>query len=425
MLDAAPSVTLWCDPIKSGQDNEARMSGTHRRGFLTRTRNAVAALCGAAAPLGLAVADTTKSQGAPNSGYGSRSRFETIRRWITPSRFPTSTASWTPLGDLDGIITPSALHYERHHGGVPDIDPATHELLVHGLVDRPLTFSLAELRRFPVTNRICFIECSGNSYREWHGPGGADVQQTHGLTSCSQWSGVLLRTVLAEAGVQAEAQWVVAEGADGAAMTRSIPLAKCLDDVLLATAQNGEALRPEQGYPVRLLVPGYEGSISVKWLRRLKLTATPYYTREETSKYTDLMPDGRAREFTFVMEAKSVITSPSAGQRLAGQGFHEIRGLAWSGRGRITRVEVSTDGGRNWHEAELHGPVLPVCHTRFTLPWEWRGEATQLMSRATDETGYRQPTREELVAARGSHSFYHYNAIQRWRVESDGSIRNV
>lgn len=401
------------------------MAETHRRGFLTRTRNAFAALCGAASPIGLAVADTTKSQGAPNSGYGSRSRFETIKRWITPSRYLTSTASWTPLGDLDGIITPSALHYERHHGGVPDIDPAAHELLVHGLVDRPLTFSPADLRRFPVTNRICFIECSGNSYREWHGPGGADVQQTHGLTSCSQWSGVLLKTVLAEAGVHVDAQWVVAEGADGAAMTRSIPLAKCLDDVLLATAQNGEALRPEQGYPVRLLVPGYEGSISVKWLRRLKLTATPYYTREETSKYTDLMPDGRAREFTFVMEAKSVITSPSAGQRLDGEGFHEIRGLAWSGRGRITRVEVSTDGGRNWHDAELHGPVLPICHTRFTLPWEWHGKTTELMSRATDETGYRQPSREELVAARGPHSFYHYNAIQRWRAESDGSIRNV
>jgi DMSO/TMAO reductase YedYZ molybdopterin-dependent catalytic subunit len=194
------------------------MSEIHRRGFIARARNALVALCRAASPLGVAAIETTKSQGAPVSGYGVRSRFETIRRWITPSCFPTSTASWTPLGDLDGIITPSALHYERHHGGVPDIDPGAHELLVHGLVDRPLTFSLAALRRLPMTNRICFIECSGNSYREWHGPGGADVQQTRGLTSCSQWSGVLLKTVLAEAGLQADAQWIVAEGADGASV---------------------------------------------------------------------------------------------------------------------------------------------------------------------------------------------------------------
>ncbi len=346
-------------------------------------------------------------------------------RWITPARYPTSTASWTPLGDLDGTVTPSALHYERHHAGVPDIDPQAHRLLVHGLVERPLEFDMRTIRRFPLTQRLCFLECSGNSYREWLGPGGENVQQTHGLTACSEWAGARLADVLAEAGVDAAARWVVAEGADGAAMTRSIPLAKCLDDVILAWAQNGEALRPEQGYPLRLLVPGWEGSISVKWLRRLKLTATPYYTREETAKYTDLMPDGRAREFSFVMEAKSVITRPSAGQRLDARGFHEIRGLAWSGRGRVTGVEVSTDGGRHWREARLHGPVLPMCHTRFSLGWDWDGSPAELVSRCSDETGYVQPSRADLRAARGDHSFYHYNAMQHWRVDADGSVHNV
>lgn len=376
-------------------------------------------------PVRAGATDTTRAQGAPVSEYGTRSRFEAIKRWITPSRYPTSTASWTPLADLDGIVTPSALHYERHHGGVPDIDPARHRLTVHGLVARPLEFSLAELRRFPAVNRLCFLECSGNSYREWEGPGGADVQQTHGLVSCSEWTGVLLKDVLAEAGIGDAASWVVAEGADGAAMTRSLPLAKCLDDVILAYAQNGEALRPEQGYPLRLLVPGWEGSISVKWLRRLKLTDTAYYTREETSKYTDLMPDGRAREFTFVMEAKSVITSPSPGRAPLVPGFHEIRGLAWSGRGTVTRVEVSVDGGRLWTDARLHGPVLPLCHTRFTLAWRWHGAATELASRCHDDSGYVQPTREALLAARGSRSFYHYNAVQRWRIDSDGGVHNA
>ncbi|MGR8918563.1 MAG: sulfite dehydrogenase [Gammaproteobacteria bacterium] len=399
------------------------MATIDRRQFMRRARGALTMLTAAVA--GGAVADTTKRQGAPARAYGERSRFETLKRWITPSRYPTSTASWTPLGQLDGVITPSALHYERHHAGIPDIDPHAHTLLVHGLVERPLSFSLAALKRFPVTSRTCFLECSGNGYREWRGPGGADVQQTHGLTSCSEWSGVRLALVLAEAGIDARAAWVVAEGADGAAMTRSIPLGKCLDDVLLAWGQNGEALRPEQGYPLRLLVPGYEGSISVKWLRRLKLTPTPYYTREETSKYTDLMPDGRAREFSFVMEAKSVITTPAGGQRLAEPGFHEIRGLAWSGRGRVTRVEVSTDDGARWHDATLHGPVLPVCHTRFTLPWDWDGEPTVIMSRCHDETGYVQPTRAALLAVRGGHSFYHYNAIQRWRIDGGGAVTNV
>ncbi|MEM7542979.1 MAG: sulfite dehydrogenase [Pseudomonadota bacterium] len=403
--------------------DESGLAMNQRRKFLHRLRNLLTV--GFAAGTGSALADTTKSQGAPLREYGSRSRFETIKRWITPARWPTSTASWTPLGELEGIITPSALHYERHHGGVPDIDPASHRLLVHGLVERELLFSMADLKRFPSMHRICFLECSGNGYPEWQKAVGANVQQTHGLTSCSDWAGVTLKDVLNEAGVLSEASWVVAEGADGAAMTRSVPLEKCLQDVILAYGQNGEALRPEQGYPLRLLVPGFEGSISVKWLRRLKVTDTPYYTREETSKYTDLMPDGRAREFSFVMEAKSVITAPSAGQVLYQPGFHEISGIAWSGRGRVKRVEVSVDNGESWREARLHGPVLPICHTRFTLPWEWDGSEVTIASRCHDETGYVQPTRTALQAVRGKHSFYHFNAIQNWRIDSQGRVHNV
>ncbi|MEQ8660137.1 MAG: sulfite dehydrogenase [Gammaproteobacteria bacterium] len=403
------------------------MSRIDRRRFLQRARAAAGGFVGAlfGATARPALADTTRLQGAPARGYGVRSRFETSARWITPARYATSTASWTPLADLEGVVTPSALHYERHHGGVPDIDPAAHRLLVHGLVERPLEFSLADLRRFPLVQRLCFLECSGNGYREWTGPGGADVQQTHGLTSCSEWAGARLADVLAECGVDPAARWLLAEGADGAALTRSLPLAKCLDDVILAYAQNGEALRPEQGYPLRLLVPGYEGSISVKWLRRLRLGEAPWHTREESAKYTDLMPDGRAREFTFVMEAKSVITHPSPGRAPLTRGFHDIRGLAWSGRGRVTRVEVTTDDGHGWQEATLHGPVLPLCHTRFTLPWRWDGRATVIASRCHDETGNVQPTRAALRAVRGDHSFYHYNGIQRWRLDDDGQLHNL
>ncbi|MGR8946905.1 MAG: sulfite dehydrogenase [Gammaproteobacteria bacterium] len=396
-----------------------------RRSFLRKSRNLLAALTGGIAMAPARAVDTTKSQGLPAREYGQRSKFEKLKRWITPSRHPTATASWTPLADLHGIITPSALHYERHHAGIPQIDPADHKLLMHGLVERPLVFSLADLKRFPQIHRICFMECSGNSYREWRGPSGEDVQQTHGLTSCSDWAGVALSTLLTELGVSSTASWVVAEGADGAAMTRSIPLDKCMDDVIVAYAQNGEALRPEQGYPLRLIVPGYEGSISVKWLRRLKVADGPYYTREETSKYTDLLPDGKAREFSFQMEAKSVITSPSAGQLVPAIGYQQIRGLAWSGRGKVARVEVSTDNGDSWREAKLHGPILPISHTRFTHDWHWDGEPARIMSRCTDETGYTQPTRAALIDTRGANSFYHYNAIQTWRIDDDGRVFNA
>ena len=268
-----------------------------RRRFLRRARDLLGTLAGGLCASNVRADDARQpgALGAPVTGYGERSRFERSARWVNPARYAVSTGSCTPLGELDGVVTPSALHYERHHAGVPAINPALHRVLVHGLVQRPLEFTMDALRRFPSASRLCFLECSGNSWREWPAAAGENVQQTHGLTSCSEWTGVLLKDLLAECGIGSAARWIVAEGGDGARLTRSVPLDKCQDDVLLAYAQNGEALRPEQGYPVRLLVPGYEGSISVKWLTRIKVTDTPYYSREETSKYTDLMPDGRAR----------------------------------------------------------------------------------------------------------------------------------
>jgi sulfane dehydrogenase subunit SoxC len=248
------------------------------------------------------------------------------------------------------------------------------------------------------------------------------AQAAHGLTSCSNWTGVPLAVLFKEVGVKPEGKWFAAEGADACRMVRSVPIEKAWDDALVAYAQNGEALRPEQGYPIRLLLPGWEGNTNVKWLRQIKVVDVPVMARDETSKYTDLLPDGRARQFTFTMEAKSLITRPSAGQKLQGPGFHEITGLAWSGQGAITRVEVSTDGGATWTDATLQLPVLPKAHTRFTLPWRWDGREAVLAARCTDDTGYVQPSRVELVAARGLHSNYHCNAVQGWKVNADGSV---
>jgi sulfane dehydrogenase subunit SoxC len=293
------------------------------------------------------------------------------------------------------------------------------------LVDRPLIFNMENVTRFPSVSRIHFLECSGNT-QNWGAPKAElTAQDTHGLLSCCEWTGVPLSTALAEAGVKPEAKWMLAEGADAAAMTRSIPIAKALDDALLADAQNRERLRPEQGYPLRLLLPGYEGNTNVKWIRRLKLGAEPFQTREETSKYSMLMPDGAARQFNLVMEAKSVITFPSGGQRLGGPGFYEITGLAWSGAGKVARVEVSTNGGASWWDAALQEPIMPKCLTRFRAPWDWDGGPATLASRVTDETGYVQPTREALMKVRGVRSYYHYNAIQTWGGAHGGAVTNA
>jgi sulfane dehydrogenase subunit SoxC len=367
--------------------------------------------------------------GDPRRPYGERSPFEHAARSFGVSVTPGTGSSRTPLQDLYGTITPSSLHFERHHSGVPKIDPNAHELLLDGLVDRPLVFTLKELRRFPSVSRVYFIECAGNSGREHEGRPGENVQRSHGLLSNSEWTGVPLKTILEEAGVKRKARWVVAEGADASRMSRSIPLEKALDDVLVAYGQNGDPLRPEQGYPVRLIVPGWEGNIHIKWLGRIMVTDEPFMTREEASIYTDLMPDGKARWFTFAMEAKSVITRPSGEQVLDGRGSYEISGLAWTGRGRIARVEVSIDGGKMWMDAQLDGPVLPKAATRFSLPWKWDGGEAALQSRCTDETGYVQPVREQLISVRGLHpgpdGFNHYNGIKTWFVHRDGKVRHV
>jgi sulfane dehydrogenase subunit SoxC len=365
--------------------------------------------------------DPMRVPGALPRPFGTRSTFENPMRLVAPDPFH----SRTPLQDLHGIITPSALHFERHHNGVPAIDPARHRLLVHGLVERPLLFNMQELKRLPSTSRIAFLECSGNTKNGWREAQDMTVQDLYGLTSTSEWTGIKLSTLLDLVGVRPEAKWMLAEGSDAAGLDRSIPLTdSVLNEGMICYGQNGESLRPEQGYPLRLFLPGLEGNINVKWLRRLKLGPEPFMTRWETAKYTDLMPDGKAYQFTLVMEAKSVITYPS-GQQHIQPGYHEISGLAWSGRGRVTKVEISLDGGQTWQAARLQEPVLSKCHTRFHFPWRWNGQEVILQSRCSDETGYVQPTREDLVKVRGINSVYHYNAIQSWRVERDGRIRNI
>lgn len=337
-----------------------------------------------------------------------------------------SGASRTPLEHLDGIITPSRLHFERHHSGIPAIDPGVHRLTVYGLVDRPLQFSVDALHRYPMVSRIQFLECSGNSgamIAPEPVPGTAS--HIHGLVACSEWGGVPLGLLLEEAGLRPGAKWVVADGADAALMSRSVPLEKVLDDAIVALYQNGEPLRPSNGYPMRLFLPGWEGNMSVKWLRSVKVTDRPAMTKDETSKYSDLRDDGIAELFTFPMGVKSVITSPSPGLALGPPGAYQVSGIAWSGAGRIRRVEVSADGGRSWADALLDAHVLPKALTRFRAAWQWDGGPAVLLSRATDEKGNVQPARSSVLDGRASNSFYHYNGIQAWRVDEDGELHNV
>ena len=357
--------------------------------------------------------DTTKSIGRPISELGSRSPYENPRRVLR------TTSSGTPHEDLHGIITPSDLHYERHHAGIPDVDPATYSLLIHGMVDRPTVFTLDDIKRFPSVSQVFFLECAGNF------PTRASEEtrpaQVAPLTSTSEWTGVPLSVLFREVGVHPDATWFLAEGQDGAVMGRSIPVEKGWDDSIIAYGQNGEALRPEQGYPVRLFNPGWEGNTSVKWLRRIELSDRPFMTRDETSRYTEPIGDGRVRQFSFVMDARSLITSPGY-PKVVEPGWIEIRGIAWSGRGKIDRVDVSVDDGRSWSAADLQEPVLSKAFTRFRYLWEWDGRETAIWSRATDETGYVQPSAQEFIAARTSRSSYHHNPTTGWRIRADGSV---
>ena len=416
------------------EDRAAGNGLIHRRALL---RSALFSAGIAAAGAGIAQADDgpggnapewMKMPGRPFSAYGTPSKWqEKVQRifTITPGRAGTGV-SRTPLQLLEGTITPAGLHFERHHNGVPDIDPAKHELFIHGMVKRPLAFSLDSLLRYPMETHIYFIECAGNSGAfNQPQPQQLTAGELNGLLSCSEWTGVKLSTLLGEAGVASQAKWVIAEGADAAAMSRSIPLEKCLDDAMIALYQNGEAIRPEQGFPMRLLLPGFEGNTSVKWLRRLNVTDAPVNARDETSHYTELMPSGKARQFMFAQAAKSVILKPSFGMTMKGPGLYEVSGLAWSGAGRVAKVEVSADGGRSWTLAALNEPILPKVLTRFRLPWKWDGQPSTLMSRATDEKGDVQPPRASWIAQYAPGQQYHFNGIQSWAIEADGTVKNV
>jgi len=369
--------------------------------------------------------------GTPTArAYGVRSHYEKM------VRKPGGVGFGTPLQDLDGVITPSGLHYIVDHGApTPDIDPKQHRLLIHGRVDRPLIFTLDELKRLPAVTRVHFLACAGSSYLALNTRQSAKTaQETHGGTSCAEWTGVPLSILLKEAGVQKTGTWIIAEGAESRKLQSSFPVTKAMDDVLVAYSQNGEAVRPELGDPLRLIVPGWEGIRNVKWLRRIMVSDGPGHMKYESTIYTNVRPDGKSRWFQFEFEPNSVITRPSGGQQLAGPGFYEIIGLAWAGGGAIRRVEVSTDGGKTWKDAELQGPVHRMAHTRFRFPWNWDGKEAVIQSRSTDEWGDVQPSVAQLEKLWGVTPDYwltsnnrvqHFNAIQRWKVTTEGSVQNA
>ena len=352
--------------------------------------------------------------------YGERSRFVTSVRIPhggrpSPDQFGLVFHVATPLQDSVGVITPSSLHYIGTTRGsfVPDIDPAEHSLMIHGMVDRPLTFTMEDLKRLPSVTRLHFIECAGNRSNRRH----TTVQETHGMTSCAEWTGVLLSVLLKEAGVKDKGTWIVAEGVEEVKGASSLPMAKAMDDILVAYAMNGEAIRPQQGFPLRLVVPGFEGILSVKWLRRVKVVDRFYMTYND---YGHLRRDPEGAALGYQIGPKSVITFPSAGQQLPGRGFYEVSGLAWSGGGAVGRVEVSTDGGNSWMDAEIRGTAHRMAHTRFSFEWNWDGKETELQSRCTDELGQVQPDRRVLGRVIGQD-----NSIQPWRIASDGSVHNA
>ena len=363
------------------------------------------------------------------TGYGLPSKWEqNIQRRPSPglTQVPQASVSFSPLQSLFGIITPSGLHFERHHQGWWDVDPSGHRLMLNGLVREPRVFTMDDLMRLPSVSRIHFIECGANSAMEWGNSAVPSVQYTHGMLSCSEFTGVKLSTLLEMCGADTKkGRYLLAEGADGSSMTRTIPMANALDDVIVAWGMNGEMLRPENGYPLRLVVPGVQGVSWVKYLRRIKVGDQPFFTKDEEIHYVDLMPDGMYRQYTSVQECKSVITTPSGSQTLLDTGFYNITGLAWSGRGKVKRVDVSVDGGRNWRTARLEGPVLSKALTRFNIDWVWDGTPAVLQSRAMDDTGYVQPKINQLRAVRGTKSIYHNNAIQSWRVAQTGDVSNI
>ena len=424
----------FLDDIFLEQANKAR------RGFMAKALTMGAGIATASvSPLVSAKEDdailklpqhsVTLGQAVATLGYGTPSKWEkNLQRRESPglTRVTQSSVSFTPLQGLFGIITPSGLHFERHHQGWHDIDPSGHRLMINGLVKEERIFTMDDLMRLPSVSRIHFIECGANTGAEWGNVALPTVQYTHGMLSCSEFTGVLLSTLLDMCGFDKKnGKYVLAEGADGSSMTRTISMERALDDVIVAWAMNGEMLRPENGYPLRLVVPGVQGVSWVKYLRRIEVGDQRYDTKDETIHYVDLMPDGIYRQYTSIQECKSVITTPSGGQTLLDQGYYNITGLAWSGRGKIKRVDVSVDGGKNWRTARLESLVLSKALTRFNIDWVWDGSPAILQSRAIDETGYVQPKLNQLRAVRGTKSIYHNNAIQSWKVSSNGEISNV
>ena len=409
-----------------------------RRRFVTRAASTVAGLAGASIATRSGAQATrnpelTRTLGEQLGGNGARSSHVKLARVCGGGPDQAELAcdiyannSKTPIQSLFGTVTPSDLHFERSHAGTPFLDPKLHQLLVHGLSSKPTIFMMDDLYRMPSVTRMAFIECAGNGWNNWReAKPELTAQDTHGLISTSEWTGVPLPFILDQVGAPKNATWMLAEGADGAGVDRSVPLNEAvLRDGMLAYAQNGEPLRPTNGYPLRLLLPGFEGNMNIKWLRRLKFGTEPFNTRWETDKYTDLMPNGKARKFTLVQDPGSVITTPSGAMQLD-KGFVEIRGLAWSGYGRVTRVDVSLDGGKRWSPARIVGEALPQSQCRFVLPWQWTGQAALLQSRCIDEHGHQQPTREQIVSVQGTNPIYHYNAIQTWKVDQNGKVTNA
>ncbi len=431
----------FVDPVLAHEITSQGLS-EERRGFLRKSFLAA----GAAMAGGVSLARAAVPDGDPNilnlpehsitlgqpvvtNGYGVPSKYETnLLRRESPglTRVGAASVSFAPLQGLFGIITPSGLHFERHHQGWHDIDPSKHRFMINGLVKNPKVYTMDDLMRLPSVSRMHFIECGANTAMEWGNVAVPTVQYSHGMLSCCEFTGVPLSVLLEDCGYDKKnGKFVLAEGADGSSMTRTISMDRALDDVIVAWGMNGEMLRPENGYPLRLVVPGVQGVSWVKWLRRIEVGDQPYATKDEAIHYIDAMPDGMYRQYTSTQECKSVITTPSAGQMLLDKGFYNITGLAWSGRGKIKRVDVSVDGGRNWRTARLEGPINTKCLTRFNINWAWDGSPVVLQSRAIDDTGYVQPKINELREVRGTRSIYHNNAIQSWKVSESGEVSNV
>lgn len=442
-LIKAPENFLNKDGIKT-VFSEAKKG---RRDFI---RNAfAAAAAGAAVPVALAQGNPVPTEGgdtnilnlpahsvglgqgvAQNDGYGKPSQYESgVQRRQSPGLTQTTQASvsFAPLQSLFGIVTPSGLHFERHHQGWWDIDPSKHRLMINGMVKSAKVFTLDEIMRLPAVSRFHFIECGANTAVEWGNVAVPTVQYTHGMVSCSEFTGVPLITLLELAGADLKSgKFVLAEGADGSSMTRTIPMSLIQSgEVFVAYGQNGEMLRPEQGYPLRLIVPGIQGVSWVKYLRRIEVGDKPYAAKDEAIHYMDLLPSGQHRQYSGIQECKSVVTTPSGGQVLLDKGFYNITGMAWSGKGKIKKVDVSVDGGRNWRSTRLQGPVMSKALTRFNVDWVWDGKPAIIQSRAMDETGFVQPTYQQLRAVRGTRSIYHNNAIQSWLVQENGEVKNV